>query len=117
MAIEVTVGPLLITITRGNTFVLSEPDGCISPYTEQGIYSRDTRYVSNYETFADGYHLLLQNSGAIAYYASRAYLTNPKIVSEQGEIESGAISVVLSRAVQDCIHEDFDIVNYSMKRI
>jgi N-terminal domain of (some) glycogen debranching enzymes len=54
MAIEVTVGPPLITITRGNTFVLAEPDGCITAYTDQGIYSRDTRYVSNYETFANG---------------------------------------------------------------
>jgi glycogen debranching enzyme len=117
MAIEVTVGPLLVTITRGNTFVLSEPDGCISAYTEQGFYSRDTRYVSNYEMFADGKRLILQNSGAITYYASLAYLTNPKIISEQGEIEAGAISITFGRAVVDGIHEDFDIFNYSMNRV
>jgi glycogen debranching enzyme len=117
MAIEVTVGPPLITITRGNTFVLSESDGCISAYTDQGIYSRDTRYVSNYEMFVDGYRLTLQNSGAIAYYASLAYLTNPRVISERGEIEAGTIGVIFSRAVQDGIHEDFDIINYSMKRV
>lgn len=118
MAIEVTVGPPLITITRGNTFVLAEPDGCISAYTDQGIYSRDTRYVSNYEMFANGDRWILQNSGAIAYYASRAYLTNPRIVTEYGDIEPGTLSLIFSRAVGNYgIHEDFDIYNYAMKRV
>jgi glycogen debranching enzyme len=113
MAIEVTVGPPLITITRGNTFVLAEPDGCITAYTDQGIYSRDTRFVSNYETFANGDRWILRNSGAIAYYASRAYLTNPRIITEYGDIEPGTLNLIFSRAVQDGIHEDFDIYNYS----
>jgi glycogen debranching enzyme len=98
-------------------FVLSEPDGCISAYTDQGFYWRDTRFVSNYEMFADGEHWVLQNSGSIAYYASRAYLTNPLIVTEYGDIEPGALSVIFSRAVHDGIHEDLDIHNYSMKRV
>ena|SRR5215469_15155234 len=67
MAIQVTVGPPLITINRGNTFVLSEPDGSLTPYTDQGFYCRDTRYVSNYQFYADRERWLLQNSGAIAY--------------------------------------------------
>lgn len=117
MAIEVTVGPPLITITRGNTFVLAEPDGCIIPYTDQGIYSRDMRYVSTYKMFANGDHWILQNSGAIAYYASRAYLTNPRIITEYGDIDPGSISVIFSRAVQDGIQEDLDIYNYSMRRV
>src|SRR5262249_37954073 len=102
--------------TRGNTFVLSELDGSITAYTDQGIYSRDTRYVSNYEMFADGERWILQNSGAIAYYASRAYLTNPRIITECGDIERGALSLIFSRAVHDGIHEDLDIYNYSMKQ-
>jgi glycogen debranching enzyme len=113
----VTVGPPLITITRGSTFVLSEPDGCITAYTDQGMYSHDTRYVSNYEMFADGERWVLQNSGAIAYYASRAYLTNPRLITEYGDIDPGTISVIFSRAVHDGIHEDLDIHNYSLKRV
>jgi glycogen debranching enzyme len=116
LAIEVTVGPPLITITRGNTFVLAEPDGCITAYTDQGIYSRDTRYVSNYEMFANGDRWILRNSGAIAYYASRAYLTNPRVITEYGNIEPGTLNLIFSRAVQDGIHEDFDIYNYSTHR-
>ena len=117
MAIEVAVGPPLVTINRGDTFVLSEPDGCITAYTDQGIYSRDTRYVSNYEIFADGKRWILQNSGAIAYYAARAYLTNPRIITEYNEIEPATLSLILDRAVGDGIHEDFEIHNFSMRRV
>src|SRR6266542_1045971 len=107
MGIEVTVGPPLITINRGDHLVLSEPDSCITAYTDQGIYSRDTRYVSNYEIFADGERWILQNSGALAYYASRAYLTNPKITTEYNEIEPATLTLILDRAVSEGIHEDY----------
>lgn len=118
MAIEVVVGPPLVTINRGDTFVISEPDGCITASTDQGIYSRDTRYVSSYEIYADGEHWVLQNSGAIAYYASRTYLTNPRIITEYNQIQENTVSLILDRAVVDNgIHEDFDIINYSAQRI
>jgi glycogen debranching enzyme len=116
MAIEVTVGPPQITINRGHAFVLSEPDGSVAPYTQQGFYCRDTRYVSNYEFYADGEHWVLQNSGAIAYYASRAYLFNPSIRTEYGVIERSTLSLVFTRAVNDGIIEEFQIFNYGMKR-
>jgi N-terminal domain of (some) glycogen debranching enzymes len=59
----------------------------------------------------------LQNSGVIAYYASRAYLTNPKIVTEYGEIGEGTLSLIVDRAVSDGIHEDFDIRNYGTRYV
>jgi glycogen debranching enzyme len=117
MAIEVTVGPPLVTINQGNTFVLCEPNGCITADTDQGIYSRDTRYVSNYDIFADGERWILQNSGAVTYYAFRAYLTNPGILTEYGEIEPTTLSLMFNRTVSDSIHEDFDLHNYGMKRV
>ena len=116
MAIEVTVGPPLITINRGNAFVLSEPDGSLTPYTEQGFYCRDTRYVSNYEFYADGKRWRLQNSGAIAYYASRAYLINPRILTEYGEIAESTLNLIFMRCVTDGIIEDFEIRNYAKDR-
>ena len=116
MAIEVTVGPPLVTINQGSTFALCEPSGCITADTDQGIYSRDTRYVSNYDIFADGERWILQNSGAVTYYAFRAYLTNPGILTEYGEIEPTTLSLTFNRTVSDSIHEDFDVHNYGMKR-
>ena len=117
MAIEVVVGPPLVTINRGDTFAVSEMDGCIAASTDQGMYSRDTRYVSSYEIFANGERWVLQNSGALAYYASRTYLTNPKIITEYNEIETGTVSLILDRAVSEGIHEDFDIHNFGMRRV
>ncbi len=116
MAIEVTVGPPLITINSGYSFVLSEPDGCITPYTDQGFYSRDTRYVSSYNLYADGRRWVLQNSGAVAYYASRAYLVNPKLVTEYGDIEPATLSLIFSRSLGDGVEEEFDIRNFSLQR-
>jgi glycogen debranching enzyme len=116
MAIEITVGPPQITINRGNAFVLSEPDGSVIAYTDQGFYYRDTRYISYYEFYADGEHWILQNSGAIAYYASRFYLFNPRIRTEYGEIERSRLSLVFTRAVSDCVVEEFEIRNYGMQR-
>ncbi len=116
MAIEVTVGPPLVTINHGNTFVLSEPDGSISAHTEQGIYSRDTRYVSSYAFFADGERWILQNSGAIAYFAFSACLINPPLITEYGPIEPATLGLVFRRSVREGIHEDFDLYNYGMER-
>jgi glycogen debranching enzyme len=116
MPIEINVGPPQITINRGNTFVLSEPDGSVTAYTDQGFYCRDTRYVSNYEFYVDGEHWLLQNSGAIAYYASRAYLINQRTPTEYGAIEPAALSLIFTRAVNGGIMEDFEIRNYGMRR-
>src|SRR5215813_727749 len=117
MPIEVTVGPPLVAINHGNTFVVAEPDGSITPHTDQGIYSRDTRYVSSYQLFADGAEWILQNSGAVAYFAFRASLINPAIVTESGEVEAGTIGLVFSRAVREGIHEDLDLHNYGMKQV
>lgn len=117
MAIEVTVGPLQLTINRGNTFVLSEPNGSVTADSDQGFYCRDTRYVSNYELYADGEHWVLQNSSAIAYYASRAYLYNPHIQTEYGEIGRSTLSLIFTRAVKDSIVEEFEIHNYGMQRV
>jgi glycogen debranching enzyme len=117
MAIEVTVGPPLVTVNHGNTFVLSERDGSITSHTDQGIYSRDTRYVSSYELFADGERWILQSSGAVAYFLFRAYLVNPRIISEYGEIEPSNIGLIFNRTVREGIHEDFDLHNYGAKRV
>src|SRR5215469_8132571 len=116
MPIEVTVGPPVVTINHGNTFVLAELDGSVAPQTDEGFYCRDTRYVSKYEFYADGEHWLLQNSGAIAYYMSCAYLTNPPLLTEHGEILRSTLSLVFTRAVADGIVEDFEICNYGTMR-
>lgn len=117
MAMKVTVGPPVITINHGSTFLVSEFDGSVTDASDQGFYSRDTRYISRYQLYIDGEPWTLLNSGAIAYYASRTYLVNPKVRTEHGTIAAGTLGFVLGRRVGESLHEDLDIRNYSGKRV
>jgi glycogen debranching enzyme len=113
MAMEVTVGPPVLTINNGNTFLVSELDGSITPASDQGFYSRDTRFLSAYQLSINGKRWTLLNSGTIAFYASQTYLVNPRIVTEDGVIAAGSVGLILSRTVTEALHEDLDIQNYS----
>jgi glycogen debranching enzyme len=113
MALDITVGPPVITINYGNTFLVSEFDGSITNASDQGFYSRDTRYISRYQLYIDGQPWTLLNSAAITYYASRTYLANPGVITEHGEIAPAILGLVLSRVVAEGLHEDIDLRNYS----
>ena len=115
MAVEVKVGPPVITINHGHTFLISEFDGSITNASDQGLYFRDTRYVSCYQLYIDGNPWTLLNSGASAYYTSRAYLVNPRVSTDQGVIAPGLLGLVVARTVSDALHEDLDIRNYSAR--
>jgi glycogen debranching enzyme len=117
MALEVTVGPPVLTINNGYTFLVSELDGSITHGSDQGLYSRDTRYISAYQLFINGQTWTLLNSGAIAFYASQTFLVNPRVVTEEDFLTPGAVSLVLSRTLCESLHEDLDIRNYSSKHL
>ncbi len=117
MAVEVKVGPPVITINHGHTFLISEFDGSITNASDQGLYCRDTRYVSRYQLYIDGKPWTLLNSGASAYYTSRTYLVNPKVTTDHGLIAPGLVGLVVTRTVSDALHEDLDIRNYSARRL
>ncbi|NGZ08427.1 MAG: amylo-alpha-1,6-glucosidase [Nitrospira sp. LK70] len=116
MSVKVTVGPPVISINHGHTFFISEFDGSITDVSDQGLYSRDIRYLSRYQLYIDGTPWTLLNSGAVAYYASRTYLVNPKVVTEHGTIEAETLGLVLGRTIGEGLHEDIDIRNYSPQR-
>src|SRR5215472_1787567 len=117
MALEVTVGPPVLTINNGHTFLVSELDGSITHGSDQGLYSRDTRYLSGYQLYINGKTWTLLNSGAIAYYASQAHLVNPLVATEEGVIAAGTVGLLLSRTLAEAMHEDLDIRNYSSKHL
>lgn len=116
MAVKVTVGPPVTTINHGHTFLVSEFDGSITDKSDQGLYARDTRFLSRYQLFIEGEPWTLLNSGAVAYYASRTYLVNPQVLTEEGTIAAGTLGLVLGRTIGEALHEDIDIRNYSAKR-
>jgi hypothetical protein len=104
MGLKVTVGPPVITINHGHTFLVSELDGSITGASDQGFYSRDTRYLSRYQLYIDGQRWTLLNSGAIAYYASHTYLMNPKVNTGHGTILAETVGLVLGRDPPRMIH-------------
>jgi len=114
MPIEIAVGPPLLRINQGATFMVTDLDGQISADTELGVFADDTRFVSYYALFADGVPWTGLTSATPAYYAARIYLTNHRVETEAGEIPEQTLSLVVSRAVGDGVHEDLDLVNHGL---
>jgi glycogen debranching enzyme len=117
MAIEITVGPSQLAIHQGYTLLVSDMDGQIPWPSDKGLYFFDTRVISSWKIYANGEPWELLNSGNIVHYASRIFLTNRVIFTQDGNIPRGTLSLVLSRSISGGIHEDLDLVNYGMKPV
>ena len=117
MPFKVQVGPHQVAIHHGQTVLVSEPDGQINWPSEKGLYFFDTRVVSSWTIYANGEPWSLLNGGAITYYASRTYLTNRNIRTPDGMIAERTLGLVISRLINNGMHEDLDITNNGMKRV
>lgn len=117
MPVEIKVGPPVITISQGRTFMVTTPAGEIRPGSDHGVYALDTRYVSYYRIYINRNPLTVINASQLSFYASRFHLTNPRIVTEGGILEARKLRVTLNRVVSEGIHEDIDIANYAGKQI
>jgi len=116
MALEITVGPPRLAINQGYGFLITDQDGQIPWPTDKGFYHSDTRMISAWLIFADGQPWDLLNSGDIAHYATRVYLTNRTLNTETGVVPAGTVSLSLSRTIGGGVHEDLDIVNHGRER-
>ena len=85
--------------------------------SHMGLYFFDTRVISSWSIYANGEPWELLNAGTIAFYASRVFLTNPAIATEQGNITAHTLGLVLSRSISGGLHEDLDLVNHGMKPV
>lgn len=111
MALEIAVGPQKLVINQGFGFLITDQDGQVNWPTDKGFYHRDTRLVSAWRIYADGEEWELLNAGNITYYAARVFLTNRKLMTENGEIAAGQLGLVISRSIGGGLHEDLDLVN------
>jgi glycogen debranching enzyme len=114
MPVSISVGPPVVTINQGSTFMVTAPDGQILADTDQGVFADDTRFVSYYAVFANGQPWQLLTSSAITYYAARFNLTNPPLETEEGPVAGGTLALCISRNIADGIHEDLDLTNHSL---
>jgi N-terminal domain of (some) glycogen debranching enzymes len=112
--VQISVGPPVLTINQGNTFLVTDQNGEIRPDSEQGMFWNDTRFVSRYQVTANGQSWTRLSSSPMTYYSSRVYLTNQSLPTEEGEIPAGTLALTMSRAVEDGIHEDLDVANHNL---
>jgi glycogen debranching enzyme len=61
--------------------------------------------------------LVKLSGGAIAYYASRIYLTNRTIPTEDGDIPPRTLGLTVSRSISGGMHEDPDVTNNNVKPV
>ncbi len=117
MELEIAVGPSHLALHQGNTVLITERDGQISWPSDKGLYFFDTRLISSWSIYANGEVWDLLNAGNITHYASRMFLANRAIVTEDGEVPPRTLGLVLSRSIDGGVHEDLDLVNHGMKRV
>jgi hypothetical protein len=48
MISEIKVGPPVISINQGNSFMVTSESGEIVPESELGVFAQDTRLISRY---------------------------------------------------------------------
>ena len=111
MPFKVQVGPPQISIHQGQTVLITEETGQINWPSDKGLYFFDTRVVSSWTIYANGEPWELLNGGAISYYASRIFLTNRSLPTEEGTIPPRTLGLTISRWISGGMHEDLDITN------
>jgi glycogen debranching enzyme len=112
MALEITVGPPQLAINEGNVVLVTDPDGQIVFPSDKGVYFFDTRLINSWNISANGVPWDLLNSGNITHYASRIFLTNCAISTEDGEIPRHSIALSIGRSLGGGMHEDLDLTNH-----
>jgi glycogen debranching enzyme len=114
MPVQISVGPPVITINQGNTFMVTDRDGEICRDSEQGVFWNDTRFMSTYQITANGEPWTRLSSSPMTYYSARVYLTNQLMSTEAGDIPAGTLSLTITRAIEDGVHEDLDVANHNL---
>ncbi len=117
MSIEIKVGPPVITISQGRTFMVTGKRGYINENSDQGVYALDTRFISFYQFYINRVPWEVINSSQIVFYASRFHLTNPEINIEGGKIAAHSLGLTINRIVNGGIREEFEVLNYSGKKV
>jgi glycogen debranching enzyme len=114
MPVQISVGPPLLIINQGSTFMVADPNGEMRRETDSGVYASDTRYLSHLAMFANGRPWIRLTSSPVTFFAARIYLVNPELLTEDGKVPEGSVGLEIWRAIDDGIHEDMDICNYAL---
>ncbi len=115
---RISVGSPILTINHGSTFMVTDLSGQIHHENRhQGIFTDDTRFLSYYACYIDGYPWTRLSSTTTTYYVARIYLTNPEFLSRNGKVPEGSVSLIISRKIDAGIHEELDLTNYGIEPV
>src|SRR5215470_11733127 len=117
MPVEVNVGPPVLTINHGSTFMVTDRAGEVAPDSEHGVFCADTRFVSSHRIFTNGTPWLLLTSGTPTYYMARVHLMNRAFKTEDDDIGQGTLALTITRSVAEGIHEDLELDNHGLKAV
>jgi glycogen debranching enzyme len=117
MTQDIRVGPPQLTVHRGYTVMVTQPDGQIIADGPLGLYFLDTRLISVWALYANGEPWTLLNGGNIAAFAATVYATNTTIRTAGGTIPEKSLGLVFSRQIEGGMHEDLDISNFGPSRV
>lgn len=112
---QIQVGPPILTINQGDTYVVSHLDGAIDERSQLGFFSRDTRFLSSYQITINRKPWEFNTSANLNYYAARIILTNPKVRTAAGTIGRSRFTLTVERTLGQGLHEDLDITNHGLK--
>lgn len=114
---KISVGAPILTINHGSTFMVTDLAGQINPDSPLGIFCDDTRFLSYYAIYIDGHSWIRLTSTTTTYYAAQVYLRNPEFTSRDGTVPKSSLSLIISRTVEEGIHEELDLTNYGLKPV
>jgi glycogen debranching enzyme len=117
MPVQISVGPAVLAIHQSSTFMVTDLTGEITGEGELGVFADDTRFVSHYAISANGEPWTRLASSVTAYNRARIYLTNRLVATEEGDVMGGTVALTITRIVDEGIHEDLDLVNYSLSPV
>lgn len=114
---RVSVGTPILMINHGSTFMATDLNGNINSESHLGIFCDDTRFLSHYSCYVNSKPWIRLTSTTTTYYAARVYLSNPEFTTKNGVISQGSLSLLISRTVEQGIHEDLDLTNHGLQPV
>ncbi|MCM2534355.1 amylo-alpha-1,6-glucosidase [Neobacillus pocheonensis] len=95
-------------IKEGDLFILTDQNGDISRNNQNGygLYTKDTRFLSQMEIYIDG-----EKPSRLSSTATKSYVASFRLMKEKKDV--GAIEITRNRLISDgVLYENISFVNY-----
>src|SRR5688500_14985566 len=109
----IKVRPRVLWFQQGYSILATNLNGEIDGEAEQGLYERNTRYLSKYLWRVNKQPLDLVTVQPVSHNSMLGYY---KVKSEEAAIQNG-LDVQIARIIGRGMHEDLLIVNHSKETV